>query len=170
LQYEPKFWWFELVVITTKMLMTGALSVVAPGTPAQMLLTCIVLLAYLLVVLKLAPYRFDADDTMSFISTLSLFFTMLFGFALAMDEREYFNKHQVGIALIVMNCCVVVLQASNIVFIKCKAVDKAADLARSLSRKYTKVTPAARHERLKQVRLEHGPGSAEYKQAASNIQ
>lgn len=32
LQYEEKYWWFEIVVIIQKMFMTGAMCVIAPGS------------------------------------------------------------------------------------------------------------------------------------------
>ena len=34
-QYEPQYWWFELVIILHKMFMTGAMCVIGSGTPLQ---------------------------------------------------------------------------------------------------------------------------------------
>jgi len=134
-QYEPRYWWFELVIIATKMAMTGGLSVVAPGTPVQMLCSIFVMIGYLLIIVRTRPYLRDIDDTMSFISTLALCVTLILGLTMAMDEKNFFDKEQMGVLLVAMNCCVLALQLSNIVIIKCKAVERVTVLARTLSGK-----------------------------------
>ena len=47
--------WFELIVIANKMMMTGALSVVEPGSPVQMIAAILIMQTFLLLVLKTAP-------------------------------------------------------------------------------------------------------------------
>ena len=56
-QYEPKYWWFECFIITHKMLMTGALVIIAKGSTVQPLVAVLFQLIFLLTVLKLAPVR-----------------------------------------------------------------------------------------------------------------
>ena len=56
-QYEPKYWYFECVIIMHKMLMTGALCVIGQGTSMKPLVAILFQLFFLLVVLKLAPVR-----------------------------------------------------------------------------------------------------------------
>ena len=56
-QYEAKYWWFECFIITHKMLMTGALVIIAKGSTVQPLVAVLFQLAFLLAVLKLAPVR-----------------------------------------------------------------------------------------------------------------
>merc|ERR1711865_1294531 len=68
-QYEPKYWWFELCNILTKMLMTGALCIVTPGSPIQLVTAISILATHMIIVLKLAPYQADIEDWMSFISS-----------------------------------------------------------------------------------------------------
>ena len=53
--FEPRYYWFEIVNVLHKMLMTGAIVVIAPGTAAQPLVAMLFQLFYLLLVLKLAP-------------------------------------------------------------------------------------------------------------------
>ena len=55
LQYEEEYWWFEMVVVLEKMIMTGAMCVIAPGSSLQLLVAVLVTLIYMLVVLKTAP-------------------------------------------------------------------------------------------------------------------
>merc|ERR1712166_36672 len=81
-QYEPRFWYFEIIIIMHKCLMTGAMVVVGSGTPLQPLVAMLVQMIFLLSVLKMAPYNDDLDDWSSFISSLALTLTTLAGYTL----------------------------------------------------------------------------------------
>ena len=65
--FKPKFWWFEVAIIVYKAVMVGVLSVVAPHTPLQLFLALLVCTAYMLLVLKAAPYVTENLDTLSFL-------------------------------------------------------------------------------------------------------
>ena len=78
----------ELIIIFTKMIMTGAMSVVAPGSPIQLLLATFVMMTFTLTTLKLGPYRNRIDDRMSFLVSLVSSGNTLAGFVLIMD-KEY---------------------------------------------------------------------------------
>ena len=95
------------------MMMTGALSVVEPGSPVQMVVAILVMQGFLLTVLKLAPYKNHTDDWMSFVTSLALVLTTLGGLVLIMDENGKFDADAVGTGIIVLN---------GVVFVKCKAV------------------------------------------------
>merc|ERR1711865_967222 len=77
LQYEPKYWWFEMVVILQKMVMTGAMCVVAQGSSVQLLIAILVMLSYMLLVLKTAPYEENSEDWSAFVA-LEIFIVVVF--------------------------------------------------------------------------------------------
>merc|ERR1711865_1366559 len=87
-QYEPRFWYFEIIIIMHKCLMTGAMVVVGSGTPLQPLVAMLVQMMFLLSVLKMAPYNDDLDDWSSFISSLALTLTTLAGYTLMMRTNQ----------------------------------------------------------------------------------
>ena len=68
------------------MLMTGALSVVEPGSPIQLVLATLVMLAFTLITLKLAPYRHKSDDWATFLVSLVITGNTQAGFVLLMDK------------------------------------------------------------------------------------
>ena len=103
LQYEPKYWWFELVVIVHKMFVTGAMAIIGTGTPAQPLVGCLFQLIILLVTLKLAPYESSEDDWASFFTLLSIMITMIIGFALISDTNNQFPEELMTFLLIGVN-------------------------------------------------------------------
>ena len=69
------------------MLMTGALSVVEPGSPVQLVLAALVMLTFTLITLKLAPYRHQSDDWITFLVSLVITGNTLAGFVLLMARQ-----------------------------------------------------------------------------------
>ena len=68
-----------MVIVVYKAILVGVLSVVAPHTPLQLFLALLICTAYMLLVLKAAPYITQNLDTLSFLCSLSLSSTMLIG-------------------------------------------------------------------------------------------
>ena len=183
-QYEPKFWYFEVIVIIIKMLMTGMLSIVAPGSPVQMVCAILIMKTKLLIVLKLSPYKSDPDDVSVFCSSLALVLTTLGGLVLFMDEDEtYFDRNDIGLGIIVLCSGVLVLQLSVLVFVKCGYGAKITKRIRVFSGKKVTVMPISmmtenqqnsaateQHKELRDIRLKYGADSEEYKEVSLNIQ
>ena len=63
-----------MVVIFKKMLLTGALSVVAPGSAAQIIIAIVVVMLNMLVVLKLGPFADSTDDFLAFATSMQMVF------------------------------------------------------------------------------------------------
>merc|ERR1712159_827730 len=74
-QYEKDYWWFELAIILEKMLMTGSMVLIADGTSLQLLIATLLMLSFLLLVLRTAPYERDSEDISSFTTSLVLTLT-----------------------------------------------------------------------------------------------
>ena len=138
-QYEPQYWWFEVVLICTKMGMTGMLSIVAPGTPIQMVVAMLIMQTFLLIVLRLAPYQSHADDVSIFFSSLALVLTTMGGLVLFMDMDEiYFSRSFVGMAMIVLCAGVLLLQFCVLVFVK---MGYGVKVVNALTKNRSKVVP-----------------------------
>jgi hypothetical protein len=105
-----------MVVILQKMIMTGAMCVVAQGSSVQLLIAILVMLMYMLLgkknlfclycmlvvsfvlnflcsclfsffaVLKTAPFEADSEDWSAFVACVALTLTTIGGFALIMDD------------------------------------------------------------------------------------
>ena len=88
-----------------KMLLTGAMVVIRPGTSYQLLIGLMIAILYMLAVLKTAPFLEDSDDWLSFSTSLQLVLTLLFGLVLKLNNAAY-PENSVGsflIALQVLN-------------------------------------------------------------------
>jgi hypothetical protein len=78
--YETSYWWMEVAILYYKVFLTGVLTVIAPGSPIQLLVALIVCFGFLVAISHLAPYTGDDADVLSFLCTISLCFTILDGF------------------------------------------------------------------------------------------
>ena len=62
--------------------MTGAMVMIAPGHPVQSMVATLLLLFYMLLLLKFAPYASNTEDWTSFFCSLTLLLTTFTGFAM----------------------------------------------------------------------------------------
>merc|ERR1711865_1307199 len=189
LQYEPKYWWFEMVVILQKMVMTGAMCVVAQGSSVQLLIAILVMLAYMLLVLKTAPYEEDSEDWSAFVACVALTLTTIGGFALMTDNpnaRTYESK-VLGLILIGINVVCIALEIFIVVIFDCDGLSLCKKICGGKvietkngkvdKNNKTKVQPieddipgSEQHKTLRDTRLKYGADSEEYKEVALNIQ
>jgi hypothetical protein len=77
-QYEPNYWWFELVQMMRKMLLTGGLLIMSSGT-TQILVGVLVCLAYLLFFVNTNPFIQDDEDKLEQVAAVQLFVSLLLG-------------------------------------------------------------------------------------------
>ena len=105
LQYEPEYWWWEVTVIFKKMLLTGAMTIVAPGSSAQLAIAILIVLANVLVVLKTGPFVDTTDDWLSFLMSLQMFATLLGGLLLMTDDpvSPTYDPTFMGATMVVVN-------------------------------------------------------------------
>jgi hypothetical protein len=76
LMYEANYWYFQIITMLYKMMMTGALSVITPGSPVQQLIGCFVAQGYMLICLKTQPFILDRDDLASNVSNIVMVVTL----------------------------------------------------------------------------------------------
>ena len=126
LQYEEKYWWFEMVVVLQKMIMTGAMCVIAPGSSLQLLAAVLVTLIYMLLVLKTAPYEEDSEDYTSFVACLTLTLTTVGGLLLITDHLSTptYESTLLGALLIAMSVCCIAVEIGIVVLIDCGVYEK----------------------------------------------
>jgi hypothetical protein len=124
--------------------------IIAAGTSAQPLVATLFQLAFLLVVLKLAPYGRDVDDQAAFIAALTLILTMICGFALMTDvgrDAPDFDPNITGFVMVAISILCLVLEIG--IFgkdkLKCSKNIDAAGAADEGNVSKTKVTPLEVH-------------------------
>jgi len=127
---------------------SGAMCIIAAGTSAQPLVATLFQLAFLLVVLKLAPYGRDVDDQAAFIAALTLILTMICGFALMTDvgrDAPDFDPNITGFVMVAISILCLVLEIGIFGKDKCSKNIDAAGAADEGNVSKTKVTPLEVH-------------------------
>ncbi len=138
-------------------------------------------LAFLLIVLKTAPYEEDDDDLSSFISSLAIVLTCLCGFALS-ASRDEFSGSAIDYLLIVVGVGATIAQVFIMVRGECRHQKDLKQLREEKKNSKTKTSakketnkngrvsitrvhpaapeysPNAQREELRQARLIHGAG------------
>ena len=115
-----------MVVILQKMVMTGAMCVVAQGSSVQLLIAILVMMSYMLLVLKTAPYEEDSEDWSAFVACVALTLTTIGGFALMTDNqnaRTYESK-VLGLVLIGINGVCIALEIFIVVVFDCDGLSR----------------------------------------------
>ena len=105
LQYEPKYWYWEVTVIFKKMLLTGAMTIIAAGSSAQMVIALLIVLINLLLVLKLGPFVDDTDDWLAFLTSMQMLLTLLGGLLIMTDDstKPTYDSTFMGVTMVVVN-------------------------------------------------------------------
>ena len=86
-------------------MLTGAMTIIEPGSSAQLVIALLVVQINMLFVLKLGPFVDDADDYLSFLTSFQMLLTLLGGLLIKMDTPDdpTYDANVMGVILIVIN-------------------------------------------------------------------
>ena len=76
--YEDDVWYWELIEMFRKALLTGGLVLLAPGTSAQVLSGLLVCQFYVIYLNDKKPYKEPADNWLQIFASIQLLLTLLF--------------------------------------------------------------------------------------------
>jgi hypothetical protein len=87
------------------MLLTGAMTIIAAGSSAQLVIALLIVLIDLLLVLKLGPFTDDSDDILSFLTSCQMFLTLLGGLLIMTDNpiKPTYDPTFMGITMVIVN-------------------------------------------------------------------
>jgi hypothetical protein len=87
------------------MLLTGAMTIVAPGSSAQLAIALMIVLVNMLGVLKIGPFADETDDYLSFLTSFQMLVTLLAGLLLMTDDPTdaMYDPDLMGVTLVVVN-------------------------------------------------------------------
>ena len=130
--------------------MTGAMCVVAQGSAIQLAVATIVMLLYMLLVLKTAPFEEDSEDWSSFIGCFALCLTSFCGLCLIMDDPldPAFDSNVMMVILITLNALAMMIQIGIVVLLDggvwdrcCMKRKQKVDRSHGGRRKSTQIVP-----------------------------
>ena len=103
--YLPHYYYWEIVEMLKKMMLTGGLVLIAPGSSAQILCAVLISLLYLLMVLKVDPYEDRSSDHLTQLTTLNILLTLIAGFAMKTQNPNegFYEQSMMTFLLIFIN-------------------------------------------------------------------
>jgi predicted outer membrane repeat protein len=119
LQYEERYWYWEIVIILKKCMLTGAMTIIAAGSSAQLIIAMLVVLTYTLAAIYAKPFEGESDDVLSSLTSIQLFLTLLGGLAMFTDDRNNptYDSEYMGVALCAVNAVGFVAFALSLVML-----------------------------------------------------
>ena len=97
MQYKSTYYWWECLEMLKKMMLTGGLILLGPGSSAQVFLAVLIILGYLCLVLKCNPYQENDDDFLQFLATTTILLTLVAGMALRADDAVTSGYYESGV-------------------------------------------------------------------------
>lgn len=92
-------------MIVKKMMLTGACTIITPGSSSQVTVALLIVQINLLLVLKLGPFVDAADDWLAFLTSFQMMLTMLGGLLLMTDDEKSptYDSNAMGMIMVVIN-------------------------------------------------------------------
>ena len=112
--YQPKFYYFECIFLIEKLILTGLLIFVTPGSIAQSYVATLTAFAFCVIQTKYMPYDALQDNLLKQLAEVQLLMTLLISIILRTDLRDEALTAQ-GYDLILL--CVNVLMVPGFLFI-----------------------------------------------------
>jgi hypothetical protein len=79
--YDNAYWWWESVDLGRKLMLTGVITFIRPGTTVQLFVAVLLAQFFIVAYARQKPYFKDEDDNLQLISQLQIWFTALAGLA-----------------------------------------------------------------------------------------
>jgi hypothetical protein len=105
--YEPRFWYWEIIETTRRIMLTAVLSVLDPGSSGQSIVAVLIALFYIKVYGYFNPYREDSDDILSETGQFQIFFTFFCALIIQNDLLTKLWADTLGVVLTTINFAVV---------------------------------------------------------------
>ena len=107
--YKPKYWYWEIIETTRKLMLTAVLSVLSPGSAEQSIFGVIMAWAYITVYSYYQPYEEDSDNVLAAAGQIQIFFTF---FAALIIQNHLMGRDWdllLGIILTILNTSIIFL-------------------------------------------------------------
>jgi hypothetical protein len=107
--YEPKFWYWEIIETSRRLMLTAVLSLVSPGSSEQAVASIMVSILYIKLYREYEPYVNDNDDELAELGQYQIFFTFFGALILQNSLLSSSWDTAVGVLLIFVNLGVVMM-------------------------------------------------------------
>jgi hypothetical protein len=101
--YENENWWFEIFECLRRLVMSGLLIFIKPGTASQIVVAMLLSIFSIVVYVNFAPFLEDGDDVLAAVTQVSIFFTLLGALLVRVKIDNDYDQQIFGYLLIGIN-------------------------------------------------------------------
>ena len=114
--YKPSCWYFEIVVTVLRLLLTGVLGLIEPGSATQLCVGMLISFGAVVQLCLLLPYENGRDNALSVLGYVQIFLVMMCALMLKVEVfAEGVDKEMLGILLVFVNIMVLVVAVAVVV-------------------------------------------------------
>jgi hypothetical protein len=107
--YQPKYWYWEVIETTRKLMLTAVLSVCDPGSPKQNLLGLLLSFGYIRLYSYYSPYDENNENVLAETGQMQILFTFFVIMALQQKMINESWNYGLGALLVIFNLSIFVL-------------------------------------------------------------
>jgi hypothetical protein len=108
--YTARMYYWEVVECMRRLLLTGAVVFIAPGTSAQAAIACILAVVSMVTAVYFRPHADTLDGTIYLVGAMIIFLSMFLSLAMKVDisSETHYNQDAFGIVLLLLNVVMIV--------------------------------------------------------------
>jgi hypothetical protein len=106
--YKPSLWFWEVIETTRRLMMTGVLSIIEPGSFSQLIAGLMMNIAYVVLLCLVRPYNETRDNSIAILTTLQLIFIFVASMSLKFSFQLTSSYDSEGLGLLMIACQVII--------------------------------------------------------------
>lgn len=109
--YKPNLWWWEIVTLSQKLLLTGLIIFIRPDTVSQLAAGFMISCSYMVLQVRFSPLKKKSEEELQFASNLAITLTLFYGILLKtkVDEEDAYGAVLIRALLLLVNIFVILL-------------------------------------------------------------
>uniref|UniRef100_A0A7S1UI10 EGF-like domain-containing protein n=1 Tax=Phaeomonas parva TaxID=124430 RepID=A0A7S1UI10_9STRA len=130
--YEPEFWWFEILESFRRLSLTALPLFFPTGSVSQQVVGVLAAVVFMVIYLLTKPYVGDGDDALAALSQFIIFVVMVYGLTETASSGEIseVGEEQIGYILIAMHVVMLMTVVWAFLFLSRVIIKRAAELAK----------------------------------------
>ncbi|GMH88338.1 hypothetical protein TrST_g13960 [Triparma strigata] len=113
--YTVDVWWFELFECARRLMMTGMLIFIKPGSPSQIVVAMIIALFSIVIYVHFEPYEEANEDQLAIVSQLAIFFTLFAALMIRVKADDEWDEAVFGALLVAVNSIGIIMVVTALI-------------------------------------------------------
>jgi len=119
--YKPNVWWWEVADLLRKLLITGLVVFMMPGTPSQLAIGCLLAMASLIAYVHFQPYNDKSNGYLQLSCQIAIFVTLFAGLIIVANvaKEDGYNQSSFGGMIVAFEIFPIIIGVMHVLFIQC---------------------------------------------------